>query len=157
MKKTQGGFTLIELIVVIVLLGILGVTALARFQDITGDAERATVDAIATEVTGGSAINYAKSLVSTTFAFNIGDGPTGSGTASIDTATEAGACASADIDGLLASGAFPNVNGQAVTLDATGVGVNLCAAGAGSTYTCPVLLAGAALVPPVTVTITCTE
>ena len=37
-KRANGGFTIIELIVVILLLGILSATALPRFIDVTDDA-----------------------------------------------------------------------------------------------------------------------
>ena len=59
MQKAQKGFTLIELVVVIVLLGILGVTALARFQDLSGEAQNAANEGVASELSGGSSINYA--------------------------------------------------------------------------------------------------
>jgi len=42
----QKGFTLIELVVAIVLLGIPGVAALGRFQDLSNGAESAKVDGI---------------------------------------------------------------------------------------------------------------
>ena len=45
--------------VVIVLLGILGVTALARFQDLSSDAQSAANSGIASEITAGASINYA--------------------------------------------------------------------------------------------------
>jgi prepilin-type N-terminal cleavage/methylation domain-containing protein len=42
----RSGFTLIELITTVVLLGILSVTALGRYQDLSAAAENARVDAI---------------------------------------------------------------------------------------------------------------
>jgi len=44
--RANKGFTIIELVVVIVIIGILAATALPRFVDLTGDAQTASVQAI---------------------------------------------------------------------------------------------------------------
>ncbi|MCL2917818.1 pilin [Shewanella litorisediminis] len=46
MKAKQQGFSLIELVIVIVILGLLAATAIPRFLNITDEAEAASVDAV---------------------------------------------------------------------------------------------------------------
>jgi len=46
MKLNQKGFSLIELVIVIVILGLLAATAIPRFLNVTDDAENASVDGV---------------------------------------------------------------------------------------------------------------
>ncbi|MAR91894.1 MAG: type II secretory pathway pseudopilin PulG [Pseudomonadales bacterium] len=62
MKKQQSGFTLIELIMVIVILGILSAFALPRFADLSTDAERAATQGALASVKSASAIVHSAFL-----------------------------------------------------------------------------------------------
>lgn len=58
-KVKQGGFTLIELVVVITILGILAAFAVPRFASLEGQARLAATQALAGSVRSGAALSHA--------------------------------------------------------------------------------------------------
>lgn len=73
MHRQQRGFTLIELVIVIVILGALAVVALPRFIDLSDEAEEAAVEGVAGALASGSAVNYAGALAGDGSALTVSE------------------------------------------------------------------------------------
>jgi MSHA pilin protein MshA len=91
MKQTQRGFTLIELVMVIVILGVLAAVAIPKFVDLKGDAQAASTQGVAGALSSGTSINYATAQAR---------GNTGSGVVTV------GSCDAAK--GTLQGGTYPS-------------------------------------------------
>ncbi|MDO6678646.1 type II secretion system protein [Shewanella sp. 4_MG-2023] len=62
MQKQQG-FTLIELVVVIIILGILAVTAAPKFINLQGDARVSTLQGVKAAIQGANSLVYSKAIL----------------------------------------------------------------------------------------------
>lgn len=61
--KKQAGFTLIELVIVIIILGILAVTAAPKFLNLQDDAKKAAADGVKGAVASASQLVYSRAVL----------------------------------------------------------------------------------------------
>ena len=73
-KKTESGFTLIELVIVIVILGILAAVAIPKYEDMREQARVATVKGQLGSIRSAIAIQYARNALNGTATFPTLDG-----------------------------------------------------------------------------------
>lgn len=83
-SPVQRGFTLIELILVMSIIGVLAVSALPKFIDITGSARRAARDGVVGAVRSGVALYRANDMVT--------NGSSGNYPTTLDINADASAC-----------------------------------------------------------------
>jgi MSHA pilin protein MshA len=110
-KQAQAGFTLIELIVVIVILGILAATALPRMFDMSGQARLAKMQAALGAVKAAQATAHAAWLMNGGQYACTNCGASG--------AAQAGSLVTAEGTNVIMLGGYPDVGGDGITNAAT--------------------------------------
>lgn len=58
-RTTTAGFTLVELVIVIIILGLLAAVAVPKFIDLSSDAKTAATNSVAASLSAANAVNYA--------------------------------------------------------------------------------------------------